>query len=151
MNIVQVKDVIDKFSKSGVKAGKPWKKTFFVGIMEDGEERGISTFGHVDKGIVYEMELKSHDYEGKTYWNAQVGEAFMPEEKIDEGEPKKSGETKPKPKPVPDTQPALPHEPHYRIDLLKCTLIYFEKMNKPYTYNDVIATARKFEEYYKNG
>lgn len=146
MNLVEVKSILNKYTKTGKrKDGTPWTKRFFIGIMEDGEERGISTFAHIDEDKLYEMELESEEREGKTYWTAKSAKEFTAK-----GEPDTSRETKQTNKPSPETQSALPAT-DTRIAALKCSLIYYDKAQKGISADDVLATARVFEEYLNNG
>ena len=144
MNLVTVKSILEKYTKHGKrKDGTPWTKRFFIGIMEDGEERGISTFAHIDEGKLYEMELESEEREGKTYWTAKSAKEFTAE-----GEPDKSGETKHTPKQLPETPTALPAT-DTRIAALKCSLIFYGDTAK--SVKKVLEAAREFEGYFKNG
>ena len=144
MNIIEVKTVIDKCTRKGKrKDGTPYTKLFFIGVMEDGEERGISTFHHVDEGEMYEMELASHDYQDKTYWEATTVKKWE--------EPKPGGETKEPTKPLPTPEPkpsALPSNT-LRETALKCSLIYYDKAQKGISADDVLATAQRFYEWLK--
>ena len=146
MNLVIVKSILNKYTKTGKrKDGTPWTKRFFIGIMEDGEERGISTFAHIEEDKLYEMELESEEREGKTYWTAKSAKEFTAE-----GEPDKSGETKQKPKQLPETQSALPlHD--IRIGLVKCAILYYNQANKPAKPSDITDLCRVWEPYVING
>ena len=155
MNIVQVKAIIEKFTKKGKRQdGTPYTKRCFIGIMEDGEERGISTFAHIEEGKIYEMQLESKDIGDKTYWNATAAKEFATEEPA------------PKPTPPPkETPPSAPLEPastyandavRIRTDALKCAIMSFQiTRNDPKAPavkdSDIVATAQRLEHYLKTG
>lgn len=147
MNVVAVKDIIDKYTKAGKrKDGKAWKKTCFVGIVDEGEERIISTFSHVETGKTYEMELEDEDYEGKTYWKAtKVGAEFG----TTETKQTEKASLLPKQQPTQQNGQTPPPNLESRISALKCSLIYYDKADRGISADDVLATAQRFYEWLK--
>jgi hypothetical protein len=146
MNLIQVKEIKD--IKTGVKNDKPWTKTFFIGVLEDGTERGISTFHAVKPNTVYQMELQQRTWNNKIYWNAEEIKPF--EENTAPPEPPKSPPKEKQPTKLTQTS-APPPTTNYRTEALKCALIYYGKFDSHLTEKDVIFTANIFLHYLETG
>ena len=153
IHVVLVKEIKDV--KTGVKDNRPWTKTYFIGVVDEGKELGISTFNPVEPQKLYEMTLKSRIYNNKTYYNADVKGEFTAETKPTP--PPQAEDPKPPPPPAPKPASTYANDAvGIRETALKCSITSFTipnatKKSPAVTDKDIIATAHRFEHYIKTG